>query len=158
VGLLVAHIQGGVIGIATSYVIILVTQYYTDYAVLAPPHMFLICAARAGPKHSSSLDDRTRHEHHCRRNDLVHQLLTEQVSVGLESTALPIIAISVSLLSSYMIGARSGLPETSGGLFGTASATMGSVLSAFDLNLANVSPTSCPQALECSAQPCSFCP
>jgi Na+/H+-translocating membrane pyrophosphatase len=52
------------------------------------------------------------------------------LSVGMESTALPILIISIGLLSAYYLGEMSeiksietGLPI--GGLFGTAIATMG---------------------------------
>jgi len=44
-------------------------------------------------------------------------------AVGLESTALPVVVISGALLLAYYIGTKTGLP--SGGLYGTAVATMG---------------------------------
>jgi Na+/H+-translocating membrane pyrophosphatase len=48
----------------------------------------------------------------------------------MESTGFPVLIISVGLLSSYYLGAMSGLKniqtgENLGGLFGTAIATMG---------------------------------
>jgi K(+)-stimulated pyrophosphate-energized sodium pump len=45
------------------------------------------------------------------------------IAVGLESTALPVIMISLAILGSYAIGTSTGLP--SAGLFGTAVATIG---------------------------------
>lgn len=52
------------------------------------------------------------------------------LSVGLESTGLPIIAIAASILGSYYLGEASGITnaqtkEKIGGLYGTAIATMG---------------------------------
>ena len=52
------------------------------------------------------------------------------MAVGLESTGLPIIAITASVLGSYYLGNASGIidPLTKlpiGGLYGTAVATMG---------------------------------
>lgn len=47
---------------------------------------------------------------------------------GLESTALPVLAIGASILSAFYLGQSSGLMhdgEPTGGLFGTAVATMG---------------------------------
>ena len=56
--------------------------------------------------------------------------IIQGLSVGLESTGLPILIIFVGLLSSYYLGIMSGITsqETGlpiGGLFGTAIATMG---------------------------------
>lgn len=51
------------------------------------------------------------------------------LSVGLESTGLPIIIISVAVISSYYLGELSGIKDIHGnmigGLFGTAISTMG---------------------------------
>ena len=52
------------------------------------------------------------------------------VSVGMESTAMPIIVVSIAILASYWTGKSSGLVmastgEATGGIFGTAVATMG---------------------------------
>ena len=51
------------------------------------------------------------------------------ISVGMESTAMPIIVVSIAILASYWTGDLSGLKdpnkEAIGGLFGTAVATMG---------------------------------
>jgi K(+)-stimulated pyrophosphate-energized sodium pump len=45
------------------------------------------------------------------------------VAVGLECTAVPVIVISIAILSAYYLGGASGVPHA--GLFGTAVATMG---------------------------------
>ncbi|GFZ04414.1 vacuolar H+-pyrophosphatase 2 [Actinidia rufa] len=51
------------------------------------------------------------------------------ISLGLESTALPVLVISVSIVSAFWLGHTSGLVDDAGnptgGLFGTAVATMG---------------------------------
>lgn len=49
--------------------------------------------------------------------------------MGLESTALPVLVISVAIISAFWLGHTSGLVDENGnptgGLFGTAVATMG---------------------------------
>ena len=51
------------------------------------------------------------------------------LSVGLESTGLPVIVIAVAIITSYYLGEASGITnskhESIGGLYGTAIATMG---------------------------------
>lgn len=51
------------------------------------------------------------------------------LSVGLESTGLPVIVISVSIISAYYLGCATGLTDKDGnqigGLYATAIATMG---------------------------------
>lgn len=51
------------------------------------------------------------------------------VSLGLESTGLPVLVISVAIVSAYWLGQTAGLIDETGnptgGLFGTAVATMG---------------------------------
>merc|ERR1719265_1627777 len=50
------------------------------------------------------------------------------MSVGMESTALPVLTISVALVASYNLGMQSGVAPAGNsiaGLFGTAVATMG---------------------------------
>ena len=51
------------------------------------------------------------------------------VALGLESTALPTIVISIAIIAAYWLGKMSGLQDEAGtpcgGLFGTAVATMG---------------------------------
>lgn len=51
------------------------------------------------------------------------------LSVGLESTGLPVIVISVAIISSYYLGEATGIQDAKGlaigGLYATAIATMG---------------------------------
>lgn len=51
------------------------------------------------------------------------------MGLGLESTALPVLVISFSIVTAYWLGKTSGLQDSqgqaTGGLFGTAVATMG---------------------------------
>ena len=51
------------------------------------------------------------------------------LSVGLESTGLPVVVISIAIISSYYLGEASGIQDNHGnmigGLYGTAIATMG---------------------------------
>ena len=51
------------------------------------------------------------------------------LSVGLESTGLPVIVISVAVISSYYLGEATGICDSKGkllaGLYATAIATMG---------------------------------
>lgn len=51
------------------------------------------------------------------------------LSVGLESTGLPVIVIATAIISSYYLGEGTGIVDSKGqlvaGLYGTAIATMG---------------------------------
>jgi len=89
----------GLVGLLTSILILLITQYYTEY--------------RYRPVRSIANSSRT---------GSATNIITG-FSVGLESTALPVVVISAALLGSYLIGEKTGLPH--GGLFATAVATMG---------------------------------
>jgi len=96
----------GVIGIVTSILFVFITQYYTEYRYR--PVQFIAEASQTGPATN----------------------IIAGLSVGLECTALPVIAISAALVGSYYCGVH-GLREftnistTSAGLYGTAIATMG---------------------------------
>ncbi|MGB7292055.1 MAG: sodium-translocating pyrophosphatase [Thermodesulfobacteriota bacterium] len=96
----------GVIGIVTSILFVFITQYYTEYRYR--PVQFIAEASQTGPATN----------------------IIAGLSVGLECTALPVIAISAALVGSYFCGVH-GLREftnistTSAGLYGTAIATMG---------------------------------
>jgi H(+)-translocating pyrophosphatase len=96
----------GLVGIFTSFALIRSTQYYTDY-------------------------------HYAPVKRIVHASLTGHgtnviagIATGLESTAPPVIILSFALLSSYTLGANSGLPPHSAGIYGTAVATMGMLCTA----------------------------
>ena len=96
----------GVIGIVTSYLFVLITQYYTEYKYR--PVKSIAEASQTGPATT----------------------IIAGIAVGLECTALPVLAISAALLGSYYCGiwAMAGAPEISrsaAGLYGTAIATMG---------------------------------
>ena len=95
----------GAIGMGASYLYVFISQYYTDYAY--KPVRLLAEASTTG--HGTNV--------------------IAGLGLGLESTALPVITISISLVAAYHLGQSSGITDTSGnpcaGLFGTAVATMG---------------------------------
>lgn len=95
----------GLVGIMTAYVFVLITKYYTDY--------------KHEPVRTLALSSSTGHGTN----------IIAGVSLGLESTALPVLVISVSIISAFWLGQTSGLMDEAGnptgGLFGTAVATMG---------------------------------
>src|SRR6266508_206017 len=89
----------GVIGIATSIAFVYITQYYTEYRYR--PVKSIAAASVTGPATN----------------------IIAGFAVALECTALPTFAIGAAIISSYRLGASSGLEHA--GLFGTAVATMG---------------------------------
>ncbi|XP_028776851.1 pyrophosphate-energized membrane proton pump 3 [Neltuma alba] len=95
----------GLIGIITAYIFVWITKYYTDY--------------KHEPVRAIALSSSTGHGTN----------IIAGVSLGLESTALPVLVISVSIVSAFWLGHSSGLLDEAGnptgGLFGTAVATMG---------------------------------
>lgn len=95
----------GLVGIMTAYVFVWITKYYTDY--------------KHEPVRTLALSSATGHGTN----------IIAGVSLGLESTALPVLVISVSIVSAFWLGHTSGLVDDAGnptgGLFGTAVATMG---------------------------------
>ncbi|MGD0483906.1 MAG: sodium-translocating pyrophosphatase [Gemmatimonadales bacterium] len=88
----------GVIGIATSIAFVYITQYYTEYRYR--PVKSIAAASVTGPATN----------------------IIAGFAVAMECVALPTVAISTAILSSYYLG-KSAVPG--GGLFGTAVATMG---------------------------------
>ncbi|CAI0442085.1 unnamed protein product [Linum tenue] len=82
----------------TAYAFVWITKYYTDY--------------KYEPVRSLALASSTGHGTN----------IIAGVSLGLESTALPVLVISVAIVSAFWLD-ESGNPI--GGLFGTAVATMG---------------------------------
>ncbi|MBX6377269.1 MAG: sodium/proton-translocating pyrophosphatase, partial [Clostridia bacterium] len=88
-----------VIGLAVSFLFVWITQYYTSGSYR--PVQEIATASQTGPATN----------------------IISGIAVGMESTFLPVIVISVAILASYFLGAASGLPN--GGLYGTAVATMG---------------------------------
>jgi len=94
----------GLVGIVTCYLFIIITQYYTDY--------------NYGPVKSIALASTTGHGTN----------VIAGMAVGMESTCMPVLTISGAILTAYYLGQSSGLMadgEPTGGLFGTAVATMG---------------------------------
>ncbi len=92
------------IGVVTSIAFVFITQYYTEYRYR--PVLSIAEASQTGPATNIIMG----------------------LSVGMESTVLPVFTISVALVSSFMVGRASGIMidgVAAGGLFGTAVATMG---------------------------------
>jgi len=89
----------GLVGLVTSVLFLLITQYYTEYKYR--PVKSIADASQTGAATN----------------------IISGFAVGLESTAMPVLVVSAALIASYFIGDSTGLPD--GGLFGTALATMG---------------------------------
>jgi len=89
----------GLIGIATSIAFVYITEYYTEYRYR--PVLAIADASRTGPATN----------------------IIAGLSVGMESTVMPVLTIAIAIVSSYYIGGSSGIEGA--GLFGTAVATMG---------------------------------
>jgi len=96
----------GLIGVVNSYIFVWITQYYTEYRYR--PVRSIADASVTGSATN----------------------IITGLAVGMECTALPVLAISAAIVSSYYCG-RNALPGTTGaGLFGTAIATMGMLATA----------------------------
>jgi K(+)-stimulated pyrophosphate-energized sodium pump len=89
----------GLIGLATSIAFVFITQYYTEYKYR--PVKSIAEASQTGPATN----------------------IIAGIAVAFECTALPVIVISIAIVSSFYVGGMVGLPGS--GLFGTAVATMG---------------------------------
>ena len=89
----------GVVGIAMAQAFVYITQYYTEYKYR--PVREIAEASKTGPATN----------------------IIAGVAVGLECTAIPVLVISVAIITSYYLGLNSGVKHA--GLFGTAVATMG---------------------------------
>jgi K(+)-stimulated pyrophosphate-energized sodium pump len=87
------------VGIATSWIFVYITQYYTEYRFR--PVKEIANASQTGPATN----------------------IIAGVSVGMESVAVPVIVLSIAIYLAHWLGANSGIPG--GGLYGTAVATMG---------------------------------
>jgi K(+)-stimulated pyrophosphate-energized sodium pump len=98
----------GVIGLATSVVFVYITQYYT--AGSYRPVREIAEASKTGPATN----------------------IISGTAVGFETTAVTAIAISIALFTSHWLGDQAGLKSTNGtnvgGIFGTAVATMGMLM------------------------------
>ena len=96
----------GLIGMGTAYLVIRITQYYTDY-----DHRPVKSIAKASTTgHATNI--------------------IAGLAVGLESVMAPTLVICTAIISAHLLGSTSGLKHATsgvnlGGLFGTAVATMG---------------------------------
>ena len=93
----------GLIGMANSFVFVWITEYYTEHRYRPVRLIAHSCATGAATN------------------------IISGIAIGMESTAMPVIAISASILGSFYCGLHA-LPMISGtaaGLFGTAVATEG---------------------------------
>eukprot|EP00604_Paraphysomonas_vestita_P000973 CAMPEP_0174819954 /NCGR_PEP_ID=MMETSP1107-20130205/3467_1 /TAXON_ID=36770 /ORGANISM="Paraphysomonas vestita, Strain GFlagA" /LENGTH=546 /DNA_ID=CAMNT_0016034365 /DNA_START=1208 /DNA_END=2848 /DNA_ORIENTATION=+ len=108
----------GGIGIVNGYIFIQSTRYYTDYEY--KPVRDIAAASVTG--HGTNI--------------------ITGVSVGMKSTVIPVVSVSVAVLLCYHIGSSSGIGSPrSAGLFGTAVATMGMLSSAvYVLSMNNFGP------------------
>ncbi len=99
------HMFGaGLIGIATSFLFVFITQYYTEYRFR--PVQAIAAACTTGPATA----------------------IISGIAIGLECVAMPVIVICAAILGSYYLGTHAGLAgvsSNSAGLYGTAIATMG---------------------------------
>jgi H(+)-translocating pyrophosphatase len=108
----------GIVGMACAYIIVLSTQYYTDYAYR--PVQSIAEASSTG--HGTNI--------------------IVGVSVGMKATFIPTITVAVAVLSAYHLGASTGIGDArNAGLFGTAVATMGMLSNAvYILSMNNFGP------------------
>jgi K(+)-stimulated pyrophosphate-energized sodium pump len=96
----------GVVGLVTSFLFVWITEYYTEYRYR--PVQSIARASLTGPATN----------------------IISGLAVGMETPAMPVIAISAALLLSYYFGVQ-GLADVAGianyakGIYGTALATMG---------------------------------
>ena len=94
----------GVVGIVTAYLFVIITQYYTDYEYAKVQG--IAAASLSGPATN----------------------VIAGMAVGLESTAACTLVVATALVLSFNFGINAGVVPASsstGGLFGTAVATMG---------------------------------
>ena len=108
----------GIVGMVCAYVIVLSTQYYTDYEY--QPVQSIAEASSTG--HGTNI--------------------IVGISVGMKATCIPTIAVAVSVLMAYHLGASTNIGEGhNAGLFGTAVATMGMLSNAvYILSMNNFGP------------------
>ena len=108
----------GVVGMACAYIIVLSTQYFTDYAYR--PVQSIAEASTTG--HGTNI--------------------IVGVSVGMKATFVPTITVAVAVLLAYHLGASTGIGDgRNAGLFGTAVATMGMLSNAvYILSMNNFGP------------------
>ena len=94
----------GLIGLATSFLFVFITQYYTEYKYR--PVKSIAGSCTTGPATA----------------------IISGFAIGLECVAAPVLVICAAILGSYYLGVHAGLSgvsQTAAGLYGTAIATMG---------------------------------
>ena len=100
----------GLVGIANSIAFVIITQYYTSGSYR--PVREIADAARTGPA----------------------TVIIQGIAIGYENTAMPVLAICGSLGLAYYLGTLTGLGShgvvSIGGIYATAVATMGMLMSA----------------------------
>ncbi len=98
----------GIIGVLTSVAFVYITQYYTEYKYR--PVQSIAQASETGPATN----------------------IIAGIGVGFECVWMPVLTMSIALLSSYYLGTMTfaGIEGVNGGLFGTAVATMGMLATA----------------------------
>jgi K(+)-stimulated pyrophosphate-energized sodium pump len=94
-------VAAGIIGIATAYAFVLITQYYTEYRYR--PVRSIAEASVTGPATN----------------------IISGIAVGFECTGFPVLVISAALLGAYWCGEMALGDIAGAGLYGTAIATMG---------------------------------
>ena len=98
----------GVVGILTAYAFVWITQYYTEYKYR--PVRSIAEASKTGPATN----------------------IIAGTAVGYETTAVTAITIGIALIASHWLGEQAGLINAAGknvgGIFGTAVATMGMLM------------------------------
>ncbi|MGN6564332.1 MAG: sodium-translocating pyrophosphatase [Thermomicrobiales bacterium] len=94
----------GLLGIAMSLVFVYITQYYTSGTYY--PVRQIAEASKTGPATN----------------------IISGLAIGFETTGMPAVTISVVLFAAYKLGEHTGV--ASGGIFGTAVATMGMLMGA----------------------------
>eukprot|EP00656_Telonema_subtile_P002836 TRINITY_DN11291_c0_g1_i7.p1 TRINITY_DN11291_c0_g1~~TRINITY_DN11291_c0_g1_i7.p1 ORF type:complete len:473 (-),score=129.60 TRINITY_DN11291_c0_g1_i7:207-1625(-) len=111
------YVVCGISGIAMSWAIIKITEYYTDYKY----HPVKSIAEAATTGHGTAV--------------------IAGIAVGMESTGMPVLVMAGTILFSYSVGINTGLPAPHSGLFGVACATMGMLCTAvFVLSMNNFGP------------------
>ena len=94
-------VAAGLIGIATAYAFVWITQYYTEYRYR--PVRSIAEASKTGPATN----------------------IVSGLAVAFECTGAPVVTISIALLAAYWCGEMALPGITGAGLYGTAIATMG---------------------------------
>jgi len=106
----ISFFAAGVVGLANAVAFLFITQYYTESKYR--PVQGIATASRTGAATN----------------------IISGLAVGFETTALPVVAISLALLGSYGLGASAadtlGVSRAIAGIYGTAVATMGMLMTA----------------------------